>query len=131
MIFKGIDYGTTNQKDYEDVDYEKRDDRPKCVHCEKHFEEDELNCYGLCEKCEKDILENTKLDEVIEYAKHCREEDLFVLMTEYIFTKEQAIEILIKEAKKCDPVMHKKNIVEFLDNDAYDYYDYLEKKGEI
>ena len=131
MIFKGIDYGTTNQKDYEDIDYEERDDRPECVYCEKHFEEDELNCYGLCEECEKRVLEDTSLDEVIEYAKHCNKEDLFVLMTEYIFTKEQAIEILIKEAKKCDEKLHKKNIVEFLENDVYDYYDYLEKKGEI
>lgn len=103
----------------------------KCNYCNEEFEEEELNCYGLCEECEKRILESTSLEEVIEYAKHCNKEDLFVLMTEYIFTKEEVIEILIEKAKECDPVMHKKNIVEFLDNDAYDYYDYLEKKGEI
>lgn len=125
MFDESVYYENPYEKEYEE-------EKVECRCCHEKFDEDELNSYGLCDECCKYLVESMTLEDTIEYAKTDKYNDsLFVLLTEYIFSKEQVKEMLLKEARKLDEKVYKKELVDFLMNDDYDLFDYLDKKGEI
>lgn len=105
-----------------------------CKECDEWVEEENLS-HGLCEQCVKDIVENSKLEEVIDYVKQLEvpgEDSEMVFYTQYLFTRDQVIEILEREAMsiKAD-FLFRKELTNYINNDVSDYLDYLESKGEL
>ncbi len=106
----------------------------RCKECDEWVKEEDLS-HGLCEQCIKDIIENTTLEEVMEYAstlENDTEDSELILYTQYLFTREQAIEILKKEAMKIkSDFLFRKEITNYIANDTSHYIDYLEEKGDL
>jgi len=103
----------------------------KCKICDCWvYEEDLTN--GICQSCIDDIISGTTAEEVIEYAE--KNDDLFVLLTQYLFSEEEVIDELEEMAVEGDRTDHswfERNIKEYIDNDVSHYLDYLEAKGEL
>jgi hypothetical protein len=110
----------------------------KCSECECWVNEEDLVC-GICESCVDDIITRTTVDQVADYAstlydKHSKEDTELLLYTDYLFTREEAIEILKKAAKEAEAlckVFVNKRIREYIENDIEDYVEYLDKKGGV
>lgn len=106
----------------------------KCEICDMWCE-DTTN--GICESCVDDIIEKTTLEGIIEYAStldRTYEDSEFVLYTQYLFTRDQVIEILKREARNAydiDVRVFDNEIKEFIENDTGHYLDYLESRGKI
>lgn len=101
----------------------------KCKKC-GYWVEDTTN--KLCESCIDEILDEVTLDEVLEYAAAYNDD--FVLLTEYLFTKEQAKQLLkayAKDALKLDANIFRKDIKEYIENDISHYLDHMEKRSEL
>lgn len=67
----------------------------KCPLCGDWVAPDE--CEGVHEDCYKEACHD--LEKVIKYAEQGESEDLFILLTEYVFDKEDVVQILLKQAK--------------------------------
>lgn len=101
----------------------------KCSKCDKWVTD---TTFGVCDSCINEIIDDTTLEDVIEYASTLDTDNELVLYTEYLFTKEQAIEILKEYARNTEPKgLFKKDIKEYIENDTYDYIEYLDKKGDL
>ncbi len=103
----------------------------KCSECECWVNEEDLVC-GICESCVDDIITRTTVDQVADYAATLY--DTLVLYTDYLFTREEAIEILKKAAKEAEAlnrVFVGKCIREYIENDIEDYIEYLDEKGAL
>lgn len=103
----------------------------KCKRCDCWvYEEDMYN--GICPSCIDDIVADTTLEEIIEYASTLDEESEFVLYTQYLFNNRQAIEILKEHARSIkSDFLFKKEIISYIENDTGHYIDYLDEKGAI
>lgn len=119
-------------EDYENK--KKAEGLVRCKECDEWVEEEDLR-YGLCEQCVKNIVENAKIEEVIDYVKQLEvpgEDSEMVFYTEYLFTRDQIIEILEREAMsiKAD-FLFRKELTNYITNDTGDYLDYLESRGKL
>jgi hypothetical protein len=103
----------------------------KCKRCDCWvYEEDMYN--GICPSCIDDIVADTTLDDVIEYASTLSEKDELTLYTEYLFNPRQAIEILKAHARNIkSDFLFKQEIINYINIDTGHYIDYLEKVGEL
>lgn len=119
-------------EDYENK--KKAEGLVRCTECDEWVEEEDLE-HGLCEQCVDDIIYNAKLEDVIDYAStiECDTEDSeMVFYTNYLFTRDQVIEILKKEALRIkSDYLFRKELTNYINNDVSDYLDYLESKGEL
>lgn len=117
-------------------------DMKKCSECGYWvYEEDLYN--GLCENCIDDIVAGTTPEEVIEYARVTHEQELktgldydseLQLYTEYLFTRDEVLEILkqaVKDACKVNKNIFKNSIKNYIECDVGHYIDYLDAKGAI
>lgn len=103
----------------------------RCNECDEWVEEEDLR-YGLCEQCIKDIIENVSIKEVTEYASTLDEKNELILYTEYLFNPKQAIEILKREALSINSdFLFRKEITNYINEDAGHYLDYLESRGKL
>lgn len=103
----------------------------KCEICE-HWSDDVIN--GICVSCIDGVLDTVTLDDVIAYVSTLDEKEELVFYTQYLFNRDDAIEILQREAKnvcKLDSRIFEDEIKEFINNDTYHYLDYLKEKGEL
>lgn len=103
----------------------------KCKICDCWvYTEDLTN--GICQSCVDDIVADTTLDDVIEYASTLNEKDELALYTEYLFNPRQAIEILKAHARniKAD-FLFKQEIINYINIDTGHYLDYLDEKGAL
>lgn len=101
----------------------------KCDRCD-HWVSSTTN--GLCDSCIDERIADTTVEEVIEYAE--KNDDLFILLTQYLYNEEQAVEILKEcaiEAAKTIPTLFKNDIKEYIDNDVSHYIEYLDEKGDL
>jgi predicted amidophosphoribosyltransferase len=103
----------------------------KCKICDCWvYEEDMYN--GICPSCIDDIVADTTLEDVTEYASTLSEKDELALYTEYLFNTRQAIEILKEHAKRIKAeFLFKQEIVNYINNDTGHYIDYLDEKGAL
>lgn len=112
--------------------------KKKCSECGCWVYEEDLTC-GLCEDCVDNIITKTTVDQVADYAatlydKHSKEDTELLLYTDYLFTREEAIEILKNAANDAEvygKVFIRKGIREYIENDIEDYIEYLDKKGAL
>lgn len=108
----------------------------KCKKCDCWVYEDELY-NGLCNSCIDERVDDTTLEEVFEYAStlydaNDKVDNELTLYTEYLFTREQAIEILKEYARNTEPKgIFKNDIKDYIENDTSHYIDYLEEKGDL
>ena len=110
----------------------------KCSECAIWANEEDLIC-GLCEDCVDDIITRTTVEQVADYAstlydKHSKEDTELLLYTDYLFTREEAIEILKNAANDAEvygKVFIRKGIREYIENDIEDYIEYLNEKGAL
>lgn len=103
----------------------------KCNICE-HWKDEDEGYNGLCDDCIKKIVDDTTLEEVFEYASTLDEDDETSLYLEYLFNREQVLEILREYALKTEPKgRFKANIRDYILNDTSHYIDYLDKKGKL
>ena len=103
----------------------------KCKVCE-HWCEDLTN--GICDSCIDDIVDSETLEGVFEYANTLGEEDELVLYTQYLFSRNDVIEILKREALEAydlDSRVFDNEIREYITNNTGYYLDYLEEKGAL
>lgn len=103
----------------------------KCNICDCWvYEEDLTN--GICESCIDNIVADTTLEDVIEYASTLEEADELALYTQYLFNARQVIEILKKHAREIkSSFLFKKDIKDFIECDTGHYIDYLDERGEL
>lgn len=110
----------------------------KCKACE-HWTHKDYLLNGVCGSCIDDIFDTVTLEDAFEYASALYNSEDIVdneleLYTEYLFTREEAIEILKREAReavKINKNTFDKEIKDFINNDTYHYLDYLKEKGEL
>ena len=103
----------------------------RCKRCDCYVVE---TTNGVCEGCIDEIMEDTTLEDVIEYAATLEEDNELALYTDYLFTKEQLIAILKREARSAVTINSRifdDGIKNYIDCDVYDYIDYLSKKGDF
>lgn len=103
----------------------------KCERCDCYVVE---TTNGICDGCIDEIIEDTTLEDVIEYAATLEEDNELAFYTDYLFTKEQVISILQREARNAVTVnsrVFNDEIKSYIDCDVYDYIDYLSKKGDF
>lgn len=120
------------------ANYMKAQGKAQCSYCDGWEYEEDLIC-GVCESCVDDIITKTTVDQVADYAstlydKHSKEDTELLLYTDYLFTREEAIEILKKAAKEAEAlskVFVNKRIREYIENDIEDYIEYLDEKGDL
>lgn len=120
------------------ANYMKAQGKSQCSYCDGWEYEEDLIC-GICESCVDDIITKTTVDQVADYAstlydKHSKEDTELLLYTDYLFTREEAIEILKKAAKEAEAlskVFVNKRIREYIENDIEDYIEYLDEKGAL
>lgn len=88
---------------------------------------------GVCESCIDEIIADTTLEEIFDYASTLDEKDELALYTEYLFTREDVIYLLKDYARKTpnNKIIFKKGIKEYIENDVSHYLDYLEEKGDL
>ena len=105
-----------------------------CKECDEWVQEEDLE-HGLCEQCVNDIIYNAKLKDVIDYVKQLQvpgEDSEMVFYTQYLFTRDQVIEILEREAMSIKSTfLFRKELTNYITNDTGDYLDYLESRGKL
>ena len=105
----------------------------QCAKCAHWKHEDELY-NNLCDDCIKEIIDDTTLEEVMEYASTLDEKDELALYTDYLFDTRGVIEMLQKAARELEAISKnilKGHIIDFIANDTGHYIDYLDKKGDL
>ncbi len=99
----------------------------ECPICGDWVDPDE--CGGMHKDCYEG---ECNLDNVVEYARHLGDDYLFQLLTEYVFSKDEVVEILLKNAKEWYDAPFKKRIDKelkaFTDNDIGDFAEWLENR---
>lgn len=106
----------------------------KCKVCEMWCE-DTTN--DICESCIDGILDTVTLEDAIEYAStldRTYEDNELVFYTKYLFSRNDVIDILKREALEAydlDSRVFDNEIKEFINTDTGHYLDYLEKRGEL